>query len=126
MRRLSSSKTFFAKRVFPTVWFGFVGCFAVAMIVSILRGHNSAFALIAPVAMLVGGYLICRALVFNLMDEVHLGDGEFVARRGKHEERIPFTTILNISSSANCRPEHVTITIREPRQFGYEISFLPP
>lgn len=120
--------TFFQKRVFPFLWFGFLA----VMIVSIINGqtrdgqHAPWPFLLVPVAMAMFGYLLFKALIFDLADEVHdLGDSLLVRRNGM-EATIPLPSIINVSSSALQNPQRITLTLREPCELGKEVAFMPP
>jgi hypothetical protein len=72
MKRLSSKMTFFYKRVFPTLWFGFLAIFVLS---SLFAGSkrdvtNLLPFMVIPVFMAVFGYFIMKKLFFDLFDEV--------------------------------------------------------
>ena len=72
MRLVSSKMTFFNKRVFPAIWFGFLLVFIGLSLFS-GAGRNATSLLpsvIGPAIMIVFGYFIMKKLVFDLVDEV--------------------------------------------------------
>jgi len=89
MLLMSSKMTFFYKRIFPIVWFGFLAVFFLIALVKGLAADpisNLPF-LIVPVVMAIVGYQIMKRMAFNLVDEVFdLGDALLV-RSGGQEER---------------------------------------
>ena len=72
MKKLSSRSTFFHKRIFPFIWFGFLGFFVLTALFAD-RKHSSAdiMLFIVPVFMAAIGYFIMKKLVFDLIDEVY-------------------------------------------------------
>lgn len=130
MQRISSRMTFFYKRVFPIIWFGFIALsIAVPLVRSGVGGSvsrpPSAF-LLVPIFMAVFGYFIMKKLVFDLVDEV-LDDGDaLVIRNGGTEERVALAEIINVSYSQFTNPPRVTLTLRNVGQFGDRVSFCAP
>lgn len=128
MPRLSSSMTFFYKRIFPIIWFGFLLIF---FAVSLLGGARSAAFppapfLIMPVVMMVFGYLIMKKLVFDLVDEVLDAGDALLVRNGSQHEQVPLSDIMNVSYSQFVNPPRVTLSLRNPGTFGSKISFCAP
>jgi hypothetical protein len=106
MQRISSRSTFFTKRVFPVIWFGFLVFFvAVTLVNKPARG--------LPV-------------VFDLADEVLDAGDALIVRFGSEQERIPLSEIINVSYVYMTNPPRVTLTLRTLCQFGKEVSFSPP
>ena len=128
MQRISSRSTFFYKRIFPPLWFGFIAFFATVSIWTTHRSqHALPFAFLVPSAvMAVLGYVLFRRLIFDLVDEVwDQGDALIVRNAGK-EERIRVDNIINVGFSTMTNPERVTLTLREPGTLGKEVTFSPP
>ena len=127
MQRISSRSTFFSKRVFPLIWFGFLTIFIIAPLLGKKpEGTLSAGIFIMPIFMAIFGYFLMKKLVFDLADEV-LDDGDsLVVRFGSDQERIQLCEIMNVSYSYMSNPARVTLTLRTPGRFGKEISFSPP
>jgi hypothetical protein len=122
MRRISSGWTFFYKRVFPLLWFGFLVVFAG---IGVVNGQGP-FVVIVPIAMIGFGYFIMQKLVFDLVDEVcDDGDALLVKNRGQ-EQRIALADIKNINYSPFISPPRVTLSLRRPTVFGEQITFCAP
>jgi hypothetical protein len=120
--------TFFYKRVFPLVWFGFVLVFLAGGVYGTLVGKQAPPLpfLLMPVIMLVIGYIVMRKFVFDLVDEVwDVGDA-LIIKNGGREERIALSDIMNVSYTTVSNPPRVTLTLRGPSDGGREISFCPP
>jgi hypothetical protein len=127
MRRISSRTTFFNKRVFPIIWFGFVAViFLVPLLGAKAKNRLPAPFLFFPIIMAAFGYFMMKNFVFDLADEVFDDGNTLVVRFGSEEERIPLSEIINISYSYLSNPPRITLTLRTPGRFGKEVSFSPP
>jgi len=72
MQRLSSKMTFYYKRIFPVIWFGFLILFIGLPLFQSLFGNGTILAvpfLIMPLIMIAVGYFIMNKLIFDLVDE---------------------------------------------------------
>jgi hypothetical protein len=126
MQRISSSWTWWHKKAFPVLWFGFLGVFTMGWIPGVVRQEVPAATLLIPLSMSIFGYVLFRALVFGLVDEVWIDDDHLVVRNRGAEDRFPITNIVNVDGSFMTNPERITLTLRAPSQFGNEIAFSPP
>lgn len=71
MQQISSRTTFFNKRIFPLVWFGFLGIFVVIILFTKNGGGSSPLImLLVPVFMAGIGILVMKKLVWDLADQV--------------------------------------------------------
>ena len=127
MKKISSKGTFFNKRIFPTIWFGFLGIF---ILISFTGGAFDKGPklplLIIPLIMAVFGYFVMKKLVFDLMDEVFDEGSCYLLVKNKNaEERIDYQNIKNISYTVMTNPNRVTLSLRNPCKFGNEVSFSP-
>ena len=126
MKKISSNSTYFYKRIFPAIWFGFLGVFIITELTPLSQegGLELSF-MIMPIIMAGIGYFIIKKLVFDLMDEVYdAGDCLIVKNAGK-EEQINFKDIKNISYSVMINPPRATLILRRETVFGNEITFSP-
>ncbi len=126
--RISSRNTFFLKRVFPVMWFGFVALFLFGGVSAALHGQNQGpvfLVFVVPVAMFCFGYYLMRHLVFDLADAVYDEGDALRVRFGSEEERIPLANIINIGYGGLSNPPRVTLTLRNGGRFGREITFSP-
>jgi len=128
MRRISSRTTFWYKWVFPIVWFGALAAFAgTALLTNALHDPVQFLpVIILPVLMAVVGYVIMRKLVFDLVDEVWDDGSSLIIRNRGEEDRVALSNIMNVSYSPLINPPRVTLTLRQPSNFGSEISFSAP
>lgn len=115
-----SSKNTWSKKIFPIIWFGFLGVF---ILIGILSG--TLMAVVGPLIMIIFGYFLMKKLVWDLVDQV-IDNGDHLLVKNKDEEEIIYlNNIMNISSSTNQSPPRATLRLRSPCKFGEEISFSP-
>lgn len=131
MRLLSSRATFWQKRIFPVIWFGFLGVFVAVNLGLLLTGRVRDFTtfmpmLIFPVGMAVFGYAFMKKLVFDLVDEVEDDGDALIVKNGGRSDRIALADIMNVSYSPLINPPRVTLTLRTASAFGNQISFCAP
>jgi len=130
MRRLSSGMTFFYKRIFPIIWFGFLVLFmGVSFAGSLFGGSVSGPPfpfLVGPPIMMVVGYFMMKKLVFDLVDEVLDAGDALVIRNGHLEDRIALADITNVGYAQLMNPPRVTLSLRNPGVFGDRVSFCAP
>jgi hypothetical protein len=123
MRRISSRWTFFYKRIFPVIWFGFLILFVG---VSVFTGQRPFPLLIVPLAMMGFGYFIMKKLVFDLVDEVWDDGHALIVKNGGRDERVAFSDIKNVNYSPYVNPPRVTLLLRRLTAFGDQITFCAP
>ncbi|HVZ31489.1 MAG TPA: hypothetical protein VG963_03640 [Polyangiaceae bacterium] len=128
MRKISSSKTFFYKKLFPVFWFGMLGLFVTITLKQPTHGPLQVPFLLMPAVMAVIGYVVMRKLVWDLADEVYdCGDHLLVKSHGR-EFRLSLAEIINVSSMIMMNPPRITLRLAEAssaESFGNEISFSP-
>lgn len=124
MQRLSSSMTFFYKRVLPAIWLGMVGVSVIGL--AIAGASDSALwaAMISPIVMGVIGFVVMKKLLWILVDEVHDGGDHLVVRNKGAEERIELGDVMNVSST-RMNPPRITLRIARQTAHGAEVTFLP-
>ena len=127
MKKLTTVSPFFYKRLFPVIWFGFVGFFLlIAFFVVRKENWSDMLFFVIPIIMAVFGYFLMKELVFDLIDEVYdEGSSLLLKNRGK-EVRVNLKDIKNISYSTMVTPPRVTLSIRYITELGDELSFSPP
>src|SRR5664279_4688341 len=128
MTRLSSTMTFFYKRIFPFLWFGILVLVVAFGLFSPSRDGQAANIpfLIVPVLMGVFGYRFMQKMIFCLADEVLDAGDALVVRSGGQEERIPLSDIKNVNYSPYMNPPQVTLSLRRPTVFGDTVVFCGP
>lgn len=120
--------TFFNKRVFPAIWFGFLALFiAVPIILGLYRNSTPPIPfLLFPAIMAAVGFFIMKRLIFDLVDEVWEDGDSLVVKNAGQEQRIALSDIKNVSYSPFINPPRVTLSLRRPTVFGDEITFVAP
>jgi hypothetical protein len=127
MRKLTSRATFFHKKIFPLIWFGFLGAFLYEGLVANVSGRGPGIMLIlVPVCMAAFGYFIMKKLVWTLIDEVYDEDTTLLFRNRGKEVRVSLKDIKNVSYSIMTNPPRVTLSVRYKTDLGDELSFCPP
>ena len=128
MKQISSRLTFFYKRVFPIIWFGFLIAFMVGPTVIGWRTGQAPQPMffIVPVVMMGFGYFIMKKLIFDLVDEVFDVGDALLVKRGSQQEQIPLSDIINISYIQLANPPRVTLSLRQPTSFGDKVTFCAP
>ncbi|HYB98691.1 MAG TPA: hypothetical protein VEC57_06095 [Candidatus Limnocylindrales bacterium] len=124
MKRLSSPYTFLNKRVFPVLWFVFLGGFLVHVAVS-GRGRERPMLFVIPTVMAAFGFVTTRKLVGDLADEVYDCGDFLLFKRGGEEERIALSDVMNVSITTLVNPPRITLRLAAPCRFGDEIAFSP-
>ena len=129
MTRISSHSTFFYKRVFPAIWFGFLGVFVCAAGAAAIAQQQIAQLLPfigVPLFMAIFGYAIMKWIVFDLVDEVwDCGDSLLVKNKGL-EHRFALSDFMNVGYTGFMNPPRITLSLREASDFGTEVAFIPP
>lgn len=128
MQRLSSPSTFFYKRVFPALWFGFLAFFILVWAkVGVTQHRGDLWApLLMPVGMAVVGFVLFKRIIFDLVDEVWL-DGETVVVKNRDATtRIPLRDVINVNASTMTNPPRITLMLRmESAHLGKAVTFMP-
>ncbi|MGZ5095953.1 MAG: hypothetical protein ACXWCY_30315 [Burkholderiales bacterium] len=124
MTKISSGLTFFNKKVFPALWFGFLAFF---LVTAVLTGivERAPISVAIPVFMAVVGFFVMKTMVWDLADEVYdCGDFLLIRNRGE-EDRVPLSNIMNVNASTYINPPRITLRLVTPARFGNEIAFSP-
>lgn len=125
-KRISSRATGFRKKVFPILWFGFLGIFLLTGLVNLPSNRALALPLVGvPILMMGFGYLLMKFLIFDLMDEVWDNGNELIVVNEGHVVHVPLKDIVNISYTVATNPRRATLTLRTPCRWGKEITFSP-
>ncbi|MCT8127414.1 hypothetical protein H1D31_15500 [Alishewanella sp. BS5-314] len=124
MKKISGS-TFYFKRLFPTVWFGFLAFFIITAASSGAMSESFMF-MVVPVFMAVFGFVFFKKLLWDLADEVYDEGDSLLFRKGGKEQRVYLKEIINISHTQMQSPEKVVIQLRSEGTIGKELAFNPP
>jgi hypothetical protein len=127
MNRISSKMTFFIKRVYPVMFFGFLLIFPIIFILEWGTGRGPPLmALIVPAFIAAIFYFFAKKMFFNLVDEVWDAGEALVIRNKRMEERIALSEIMNVGYIPFMSPPFITLSLRSPGNFGSKISFCGP
>lgn len=130
MTQISSDWTFFYKRVFPVLWFGFLAvfvCLGGATVIAERQWAALFLLVLMPLIMAIVGYVLMKWIILDLVDEVwDCGDSILVRNKGV-ERRFALSDFTNLSYTGYLNPPRITLTLREPSaDFGSEVAFTPP
>jgi hypothetical protein len=124
VKRISSRRTIYYKRVFPALWFGVLALSVVALIAT--RAFDKSPLLLAiPCVVALGGYVFMKKLAWDLADEVYDCGAYLLVRAPGGEEQVPLSNIMNVSASTLVNPPRVTLRLAHPSRLGAEIAFSP-
>jgi hypothetical protein len=126
MKRISSEMTLIHKGS-AILCIGLFALSGVGPVIDVVSGANE-----SPILTLLGicliwltTYLLLRAFVFDVADEVW-DDGEYlVVTWGRVSERIAMSDIAEVSEPLFFRPRRVTLRFEKRGNFGREITFVP-
>jgi len=106
---------------------GLIFCPIVLIAIAQQQAANLLPLLIFPIFMSVGGYLVMKLILFDLVDEVwDCGDSILVKNKGR-EYQFALTDFMNLSYTGFMNPPRITLSLREPSdKLGTEIAFTPP
>lgn len=131
MRRLSSSLTFFYKRVFPVLWIGFVlTIFGVQFWAAAHTGTDEQSPpllplMLMPLFMVGVMFVLYRTLLHDLLDEVWL-DGDWLVVKNRGEKiRVALSDVMNVNATTMTNPRRVTVMLRTDSRFGRNLTFIP-
>ncbi|WP_444907563.1 hypothetical protein ACJJIR_05345 [Microbulbifer sp. SSSA008] len=124
MKKISGS-TFYFKKLFPSIWFGFLSFFLVTSLAAGAAQESIMF-LVVPVIMAVFGFFFFKKLLWDLADEVYDEGDSLLFRKGGQEQRVLLKDIINISYAQMSSPERVVLQIRSDGAIGKELAFNPP
>jgi hypothetical protein len=128
MRRISSTMTFYYKRVFPVIWFGGGAViFGISLYAGLVKNTSGfvPFLIVMPIILVLGTRYM-KKLVFDLVDEVWDDGDALVVKSGGQEQRIALSDIKNVNYTPMTSPPRVTLSLRHPTVFGDEIAFSAP
>jgi hypothetical protein len=131
MRRLSSSSTFFYKRVFPIFWFGILLLVFATSFWGMQHAHEPVDVmqflpmLVVPVLMGAVGYFIFRMMIRDLIDEVWLDGDTLVLKNHGEQWRVALSDVMNINATTMSNPRRVTVMSRVESRHGRNFSFIP-
>jgi hypothetical protein len=127
MKKISSKTTFFHKRIFPVIWFGFIGFFILTGLFADSKDRTAdIMIMVVPALMAVIGYFVMKFLIFDLIDEVYDEGSSLLFKNKGKTVQVNLTDIKNVSYSVAVNPPRVTISLRCKTEFGDELSFSPP
>jgi hypothetical protein len=127
MSLISSTLTFYYKRVFPIIWIG--GCALIGglgLYAGLSKGSGLfPFVIVMPIGFFFGIYFM-KKYVFDLVDEVWDDGDALVLKNNGQEQRIALADVTNVSYAAMMNPPRVVLSLRHPTVFGDQVAFCAP
>ena len=81
---------------------------------------------LVPILMALIGYVVMKALIFDMADEVSDAGDALIVRYGKQEERIALSNIAKVRAFRFMNPPRVTLELKQPGAFGPKVAFCGP
>lgn len=136
MRRLSSKSTWFYKRVFPLLWFGFILVFlGVSLQVEYRTAGVDALSpesILVLVGLLIAGVglVAFRHLIFDRVDKGWLAgagsDGDFlVVKNRARKRRTAPSDVITIHSTTHANPRRNTVMLRAGAHYNSDMPASP-
>jgi hypothetical protein len=125
VKRISSSRTGFEKRVVPVVVVGAVVIGSVALAAT-RPIAESWWALSMALLFTVVFALLFRLRVWPLADEVFDCEDHLLVRRRGEEQRLRFADITGVALSRSGKSHRMTLRLAREGPFGDKIAFLVP
>jgi len=124
MNKISGS-TFYIKKLFPFIWFGFLTFF---LVIALFSGalEQSIMVVIVPIFMAFFGFFLFKKLFWILADEVYDEGDSLLVRKGDKEQRVWLKDIINVSYSHLQSPERIVLQSRTDGAIGKELAFIAP
>lgn len=122
MRRISSSMTVWHKRIFPVIWFGLLGVY---LFFALRHRPLPIVPLAIAPALMLFGFFVMRAYVWDLADEV-LDDGDrLMIRKGALQQTLLLRDVAEVRITRNSDPTRLTLVLAAPGVLGDKIVFVP-
>jgi hypothetical protein len=127
MRCISSRATWWYKRIFPIVWFGFLVVFVIVN-VFVIPGAALSWvpAVLVAAIMAVVGYSAMKRFILDLVDGAWDDGDALIVKNGSDSDRIALSDISNVGYSPLMNPPRVTLSLHKPSRFGDKVSFCAP
>jgi hypothetical protein len=95
------------------------------LLVYLQTGRFNPGAIIPLVLIAIVFAAVYPKLIWALADEVYDGGDYLLVKRGRVEDRIALSDIMNVSSSVMVNPPRITLRLARPSKFGDEVAFAP-
>ena len=125
LKRISSRQVFFLKWLMPLIFILIAGVAGLSVLLVEPRRAPPPMVLVAPILALVIGFVVMRKLVWDLADEVLDGGDYLVVKKGRIEERVPLSNIMNVSATTMVNPPRIELRLVDPGRLGDRIAFSP-
>ncbi len=128
MKLISCPTTTFHKRVLPVLCAAVFALLGAVTVAAYLVQRDIRAAAIGGVSSLGVTAVVFVALWlrrYDVADEIWEDGDVLIVRSGSREVHIPMTNVIGLEYTRFQNPTRMTLTLREPCEFGSEIIFLP-
>lgn len=122
--RVLSTRLVFFRRILPGFWFGMLGLMCVLLAIK-GTGESDPVGLALLPVMIVGGFVLFRALFWCQADEVLDAGDALIVRKGGIEQTLPFARITRVSLLPLLNPPRITLHLASSGPLGERIHFSP-
>ena len=124
MKTISSSATFFVKRVFPIVWITVWGAITVTtfLIAPLDPSTNNLQWGALTAALITSSAIIWLSLTAKV---VQMNGSHLYVSNYRREIQIPFSDVERVTETFFFGPKLITVILKSPTEFGTRIRFLP-
>lgn len=122
MKRISR-RTLYLKRLLPAAMIA-IACLPIVLIYLETGRFQPETILPAAFVVLILA-IIYPLLIRDLADEVYDGGDYLLVKRGRIEDRIALSDVMNVNSSMMVNPPRITLRLAKPSKFGDEVVFSP-
>ena len=124
MKKISSGTTFFTKKLFPLIWFGFL---AFMVVESISGGwfEEDPMVVAGPLIMAAFGFVLFKYRLWNLADAVYDRGDHLLIRSGSREDKLFLDNIVGVSVSSFSNPTRITLHLSGTEKFEDQVAFIP-
>ena len=119
-KQISSDATVFWKYIFPGVWILLTGSGAVVCLFQVAKEPTAALFVVIWLA--VSSYLIWFA---RRLKVVSIDERTLFVSAGRREIQIPISNLERVKENFWANPKIITLTLKQPCEFGEKVVFVP-
>jgi len=119
-KQISSEATVFWKYIFPGFWIPLMGIGAIMSLFHI--SEEPAAGLFVGIWLVGSSYLIWFARRLRV---VSIDERTLFVSAGREEIQIPFSSVERVKENFWANPKIITLTLKQPSEFGEKVVFVP-
>ena len=125
MKKISSSSTFYFKRVFPVAWFGLIMIFGIIMFFVVDNKEIIPIILMSITVLTLLEFFIIKNVLNDLADEVFDYGDYLIVKMDNFEKVIYLKDITNVGFSIALNPPKIALRVRGGVFGKNEVCFIP-